>query len=86
MSVRSAEASKGWFGAVEAVGYRSGVVMEWDGVEKVCWHVREGQRAQRSAPSVPCSAAAGTNVGYHPVLDMPVCTLVFFVFCTFMCE
>ena len=35
-------------------------------------HVREGRRAQLSAPSVPCSTAAGTNAGFHPVLDMPV--------------
>jgi len=25
----------------------------------------------RSAPSAPCSAAAGINVGYHLALDMP---------------
>ncbi len=33
--------------------------------------VRGGQRARRSAPSVPCSAAAGINAGYHLALDMP---------------
>jgi len=62
MSVRSASASKGWWGwkSIGQVRRREGR------------HVQEGQRAQLSAPSVPCSTAAGTNARSHPVLDMPI--------------
>jgi hypothetical protein len=68
MRVRTAEVSKGWW------EWRSGV--SDDGASgkrkrKSGRSVREGQRALRNEPSVPCSAAVGINEGYHPVLDMP---------------
>ena len=38
---------------------------------------REGQHVLRSAPSAPYSTGAGTNVGSHQVLSMPIGVLTY---------